>query len=51
MTMVCGGGVLPLIQGLVADNFGFVNSYFVVFLGIIYMLFYAIYGSKVKVEN
>ena len=51
MTMVCGGGVLPLIQGLVADNFGFVNSYFVVFLGIIYMLFYAAYGSKLRVES
>ena len=51
MMMVCGGGVLPLIQGLVADNFGFINSYYVVFLGIIYMLIYAIYGSKLKVEN
>ena len=51
MMMVCGGGVLPLIQGLVADNFGFINSYYVVFLGIIYMLIYAIYGSKLKVES
>ena len=51
MMMVCGGGVLPLIQGLVADNFGFINSYYVIFLGIIYMLIYAIYGSKLKVEN
>ena len=51
MMMVCGGGVLPLIQGLVADNFGFINSYYVVFLGIIYMLIYAIYGSKLRVEN
>ena len=51
MMMVCGGGVLPLIQGLVADNFGFINSYYVVFLGIIYMLIYAIYGSKLRVES
>ena len=51
MMMVCGGGVLPLIQGLVADNFGFINSYYVVFLGIIYMLIYAIYGSNLKVES
>ena len=51
MMMVCGGGVLPLIQGLVADNFGFINSYYVVFLGIIYILIYAIYGSKLRVES
>jgi FHS family L-fucose permease-like MFS transporter len=48
MMMVCGGGVLPLIQGWIADNFGFINSYFVVFAGIIYMLIYAIAGSKIK---
>ncbi len=50
MMMVCGGGILPLLQGLVADNFGFINSYFVVFAGIIYMLIYALVGSK-RVEN
>ncbi len=50
MMMVCGGGVLPLVQGWVADNFGFLNSYYVVLAGIIYMLIYAIAGSK-KVEN
>ena len=50
MMMVCGGGILPLLQGWVADNCGFINSYFVVFAGIIYMLIYAIAGSK-KVEN
>ena len=51
MMMVCGGGVLPLIQGWVADNFGFINSYFVVFTGIIYMLIYAIAGSKIKKQT
>ena len=50
MMMVCGGGILPLLQGWIADNFGFINSYFVVFAGIIYMLIYAIAGSK-KVES
>lgn len=48
MMMVCGGGILPLLQGLVADNCGFINSYFVVFAGIIYMLIYALAGSKTK---
>ena len=51
MMMVCGGGVLPLLQGWVADNFGFLNSYYVVLIGIIYMLIYAIAGSKIKKQT
>ncbi|MBQ5926117.1 MAG: MFS transporter, partial [Paludibacteraceae bacterium] len=51
MMMVCGGGVLPLIQGWVADNFGFINSYYVVLVGILYMLIYAILGSKNVNQN
>ncbi|MFQ8804381.1 MAG: hypothetical protein ACLR8Y_03710 [Alistipes indistinctus] len=31
MVMVCGGGILPLIQGGVADPFGYMASYWVVF--------------------
>ncbi len=46
MVMVCGGGVLPLIQGAVADAGGFVNSFWVVFLGLAYLLYYALIGSK-----
>lgn len=46
MMMVCGGGVLPFIQGLVADNIGFLNSYWVIAIGMAYMLFYALVGSK-----
>ncbi|MFV0417641.1 MAG: MFS transporter [Dysgonomonas sp.] len=46
MVMVCGGGVLPFIQGLVADQVGFLNSYWVIAIGMAYMLFYALVGSK-----
>ncbi|MCK9629512.1 MAG: MFS transporter [Bacteroidales bacterium] len=46
MMMVCGGGILPAIQGWVADIAGFINSYWIVFAGIAYMLFYALIGSK-----
>ena len=46
MALVCGGGVLPFIQGLVADSVGFISSYWVVILGLGYMLFYALIGSK-----
>ena len=46
MVMVCGGGILPLIQGAVADAAGFQNSYFVVLLGLAYLLYYALVGSR-----
>ena len=46
MTLVCGGGVLPFVQGLAADFVGFIGSYWVIVVGIVYMLFYALVGSK-----
>ena len=46
MVMVCGGGVLPLIQGQFADMFNYISSYWVIFAGCIYMLFFALVGSK-----
>lgn len=46
MVMVCGGGILPLIQGVVADNAGFQASYFVILVGLAYLLYYALVGSK-----
>ena len=46
MALICGGGIMPFIQGLVADAAGFINSYWVVIIGLAYMLFYAVAGSK-----
>ena len=46
MVMVCGGGVLPLIQGWVADAFGFLQSYWVLVIGVFYMLVFALFLSK-----
>lgn len=46
MALVCGGGVLPFLQGLAADAVGFIQSYWVIVIGILYMLFYALVGSK-----
>ena len=46
MMIVVGGGILPLIQNLVADNSSYMLSYIVPFLGIVYMAFYAIVGSR-----
>lgn len=48
MVMVCGGGILPLIQGAVSDVSGYLVSFVVPLLGVLYILFYAQAGSKVK---
>ena len=45
MTMVVGGGILPLIQNAVADV-DYMASYWVPLLGLAYLLFYALVGSK-----
>nr|WP_321520842.1 MFS transporter [uncultured Macellibacteroides sp.] len=46
MVLVCGGGILPLIQGFVADSTSYLASFWVIFLGMAYLLFYALIGSK-----
>ena len=46
MVMVCGGGILPVIQGFVADATSYNMSYIVVFICAAYILYYAISGSK-----
>ena len=47
MTMVCGGGILIPLQGVMADALGsFRLSYVVVLVCAAYILFYALYGSK-----
>ncbi|KAB2814977.1 MAG: sugar MFS transporter, partial [Paludibacter sp.] len=46
MVMVSGGGIVPLIQGYVADSFGYLSSYWVMFACVAYMLWYALVGSK-----
>jgi FHS family L-fucose permease-like MFS transporter len=46
MTMVVGGGVMPFIQNITADQIGDINSYWIVVAMLAYMLFYALIGSK-----
>lgn len=48
MTMVVGGGVLPLIQSAVADSVSYMSSYWVVVIALLYILWFALMGSKVK---
>lgn len=46
MMMVCGGGIMPFLQSMIADGAGYMISYWLVFAGFIYMLYYALIGSK-----
>ncbi|MBF1568986.1 MAG: MFS transporter [Prevotella shahii] len=46
MMMVVGGGVLPLMQNFIADNAGYLISYAIPLIGLVYILFYAVIGSK-----
>ena len=46
MTMVVGGGVMPLIQNFLADVVGDIESYWLIIAMLGYMLFYALVGSK-----
>ena len=50
MALVCGGGVLPLLQNAIVDmdgGVGYQASYWVVVAGLAYLLFYALIGSRV----
>ena len=48
MALVCGGGILPLVQNFVVDVTGgnYLFSYWVIVAGLAYLLFYALIGSK-----
>ena len=48
MAMVVGGGVLPLIQSAIADATSYMTSYWVIVAALAYMLWFAVFGSKVK---
>lgn len=47
MALVCGGGILPLLQNAIVDMSGsYLTSYWVIIVGLVYLLFYALVGSK-----
>lgn len=46
MVLVCGGGILPWVQGLIVPFAGYQFSYIVILLGLLYLLYYALIGSK-----
>lgn len=49
MALVCGGGILPLVQNYVVDltDGDYLVSYWVIAAGLAYLLYYAIAGSKI----
>lgn len=51
MALVCGGGILPFFQNLLADHTNYLVSYIVPILGLAYILFYALIGSKPKMPE
>lgn len=47
MVMVVGGGVLPLIKGVVADlTHSYTTAYWVIVAALVYLLWYALVGCK-----
>ncbi len=46
MMMVVGGGVIPLMQEQLVKLVGYMPSYWLIVAGILYMLYYALIGSK-----
>lgn len=46
MTMVVGGGIMPVIQDAIAKQTGAIVSYWLVIAMLAYILFYALIGSK-----
>lgn len=46
MTMVVGGGVMPLIQNLIASSAGYITSYWLVIAMLAYILYYGVSGCK-----
>lgn len=46
MTMVVGGGVMPLIQNLIANGVGYITSYWLVIAMLAYLFYYGVIGCK-----
>ena len=46
MTVLVGGGLLPLAQGLLADRLGYAISYVIPAFGAAYLLVYALFFSR-----
>lgn len=46
MTLVCGGGIIPFVQNLIADKVGSIQSYWFLVACLLFLVFFALVGSK-----
>ncbi len=46
MMMVVGGGIMPLLQDLIARHIGYMSSYWLIIAMLLFILYYALWGSK-----
>ena len=46
MTLVCGGGIIPFLCGMLAKSTGYLQSYWILVACLFFLLFYALAGSK-----
>ena len=51
ITMVVGGAIIPEIQGILADHYGYQRSYIAVLLCYAYLIYYAVSGHRNVQEN
>ena len=46
MTLVCGGGIIPFFQNLLADHVGSLQSYWLIIACLAFLVYYAFAGSR-----
>ena len=46
--MVVGGAIIPEIQGLLADRFGYQHSFVIVLLCYAYLVYFAVSGYRIR---
>ena len=46
MTLVCGGGIIPFLCGVIAKGTGYLQSYWLLIACLLFLVFYALIGSK-----
>ncbi|MBR5924439.1 MAG: MFS transporter [Bacteroidales bacterium] len=46
MALVCGGGIIPFLQNLLADHIGSLQSYWLIIACLAFLVYYAFAGSK-----
>jgi len=51
MMMVCGGGIVSPVQGFIASKLGYLTSYWLIFALVLYLIFYALIGSRPRKKD